>query len=123
MEKASLTKEGSRRKIIGDSLKFLEADIKNKIGEKTVLIKPNFVSTAIQTAASHIDQIRGILDFLSGFYTGKVVIAEGAAGDTFEGFKNFGYFKLKEEYDFPILLFQLRPLCLHSTIDEQLLWK
>lgn len=103
MAKVALIKGDSRRKIVFESLKLLQSDIKRAIGGRTVLLKPNFVSTTIQKAASHVDQIRGILDFLSNFYQGKVVIAEGAAvGETFDGFENFGYFKLKEEYDFPI---------------------
>jgi len=102
MGEVSLVKGDWRRKNIFDSLKFLEKDIKEKIGGKTVLIKPNFVSVEVQKAATHIDHIRGILDFLKGFYQGKVIIAEGAAGDTQEGFRNFGYFDLQKEYSFKI---------------------
>ncbi len=102
MSKVSLTKGDSRRKIVFESLKLLGDDIQRAIGEKTVLIKPNFVSAISQKAASHVDQIRGILDFLAGFYKKKIVVAESSAiGKAFDGFKNFGYFQLQEEYSFP----------------------
>jgi uncharacterized protein (DUF362 family) len=96
--KVSLVKGDSRREIIYRSLKLLENEIKEKIKGKRVLIKPNFVSTKVLKAVTHPDQIRGILDFLSEFYKEKIIIAEGACGDTFSAFQNFGYFKLKEEY-------------------------
>lgn len=102
MSKVALIKGDSRRKNIFESLKLLEKEIKTKISRKVVLIKPNFVSVNIQKAATEVDQVRGILDFLAQFYQGKIIIAEGAGGDTFEGFKNFGYFELKKEYGFKI---------------------
>lgn len=102
MSKVSLIKRDSRRENILESFKLIGKEIKEKIGERIVLIKPNFVSSTIQNAASHIDQIRGILDFLSAFYKDKIIIAEGSAGDTFEGYENFGYFTLQKEYPFEI---------------------
>ena len=102
MSKIALTKGNFRRKNVFESLRLIEKEIKDKIGEKKILIKPNFVSPSIQKAATHIDHMRGILDFLSQFYKEKIIIAEGSAGDTFEGYENFGYFELKEEYPFEI---------------------
>ncbi|MFZ6016817.1 MAG: DUF362 domain-containing protein [Nitrospirota bacterium] len=102
MSKVTLIKGESRRKNIFESLKLLEKEIKEEIKERVILIKPNFVSVNIQKAATEVDQVRGILDFLAQFYQGRIIIAEGACGNTFEGFKNFGYFELKEEYGFKI---------------------
>jgi len=102
MSKVALIKGNSRRQNVLNSLNLIADQIKERVKGKTILIKPNFVSTTTQKAATHIDHIRGILDFLSSFYQGKVIIAEGACGDTFRGFKNFGYFSLKEEYPFEI---------------------
>ena len=102
MTKATLIKGESRRENVLKSLKLIEKKIREKINQKTILIKPNFVSSTIQKASTYLDHIRGILDFLSEFYQGEIIIAEGSAGNTFEGFENFGYFDLKEEYSFPI---------------------
>lgn len=102
MSKVGLVKGDSRRKNVFGSLKLIEEEIKEKIGEKQILLKPNFVSPILQKASTHIDHMRGVLDFLSNFYKGKITIAEGSAGDTFTGYENFGFFKLKNEYPSPM---------------------
>jgi uncharacterized protein (DUF362 family) len=102
MSKVALTRGDSRRKNIFESLKLIEKEIREKVEGKRVLIKPNFTSSSIRKAATHIDQIRGILDFLSEVYEGKITIAEGSGQNTFEGYRNFGYLKLKDEYQLPI---------------------
>jgi uncharacterized protein (DUF362 family) len=64
-----------------------------------IVIKPNFVSTTIQSAATHVEAVRAVVDFLQERTKASIKIAEGAAlGDTFEGFRNFGYLDLKKEY-------------------------
>jgi len=102
MSRVALTRGDSRRKNVFESLKLIEKEIREKVEGKKVLIKPNFTSSSIQKAATHIDQIRGILDFLSEVYEGKTTIAEGSGENTFEGYRNFGYLKLKDEYQLPI---------------------
>ena len=102
MSRVALTRGDSRRKNVFESLKLIEKEIREKVEGKKVLIKPNFTSSSIQKAATHIDQIRGILDFLSEVYEGKITIAEGSGENTFEGYRNFGYLKLKDEYQLPI---------------------
>ena len=69
-------------------------------GARSVLIKPNFVSVDHQLAATHVDAVRAVLDFIRARYDGHVVIAEGAAmAPTWEGFRNYGYQPLAQEYD------------------------
>ena len=99
MISVSLIKGKDRRSNIKKSLCLISDDIKNNLKSKRVIIKPNFVSTSIPLAASHVDQIRGILDFLQEFYAGRISIAEAACGDTLKAFKNFGYHDLLKEYD------------------------
>lgn len=99
MPKVSLVKGNDRRGNVMRSLDLIFHEIKKGLGSRQVIIKPNFVSTSIQLASSHVDQIRGILDFFKSFYTGKIIIAEAACGDTIEAYKNFGYLSLAEEYN------------------------
>jgi uncharacterized protein (DUF362 family) len=67
--------------------------------KQRILIKPNFVSTVHQLAATHVDAVRAVLDFLRARTAAPIVIAEGAAlSDTFDGFRNFGYLPLVEAY-------------------------
>jgi uncharacterized protein (DUF362 family) len=99
MQKVSIVKGENRRETVNKSLKLISDEIIGGIGERQVIIKPNFVSSSKQLAASHVDQVRGLLDFLKNFYTRKVLIAEAACGDTEKGFKTFGYHRLLDEYN------------------------
>lgn len=101
MSKVGLIKGNNRYQNIIRALKLIEPDIKKNIKEKhSIVIKPNFVSTTIQLAATHVDVVRAVLDFLKPLTDQKITIAEGAAlGPTKEGFRNFGYFDLEDEYD------------------------
>jgi uncharacterized protein (DUF362 family) len=65
--------------------------------KKYILIKPNFVSTTNQLAASHVDGMHGILDYLESRFKGPVIIAESSAGDTMNGFEQFKYNPLVSE--------------------------
>ncbi len=103
MSKVSIIKGESRRDNIRKSLELIAEGVKKGIGEKQVVIKPNFVSTSIQLAASHVDQMKGILDFLKEFYKKRVIVAEAAVGDTQDGFKNFGYNSLLDKYDVELM--------------------
>lgn len=96
-------------------------------GVHRVLVKPNFVSVNRQLAATHVDAIRAVLDFVRARYDGPIVVAEGAAlSPTWDGFRNHGYEPLVEEYGVelvdlnadntaPVRIYdrRLRPLTVH----------
>ena len=103
MPRVSLIKGNARGEIIRRSLDLISDDIKRDLNDRQVVIKPNFVSTTVELAASHIDQIRGILDFFREFYKERIFIAEASAHDTTEGFMNFGYFDLPKEYNVDLI--------------------
>ena len=88
-----------RRKNVYNALMAVDKDLQPKLKlRKYVVIKPNFANTSIQLAASHADAMRGILDYLSERFTGPVVIAEAATGNTQQGYENFKYTVLPGEY-------------------------
>ena len=88
-----------RRKNVYTALKSIDKELQAKMKSKNyVVIKPNFVNTTNQLAASHADSMRGILDYLSESFKGPVVIAESSAGDTKEAYANFKYSALTSEY-------------------------
>jgi len=82
------------------ALNLIEDQIADNIkGKRRVLIKPNFVSTRSQLSATHVDSVRSVLDMLSKYYHGKVILGEGPAiGSLDDGISNFGYKKLRDEY-------------------------
>ena len=95
----ALIKGDDRHENIAQALTLIEdgVDLSNK---KRILIKPNFVSTRRQLAATHVEAVRAVLDWLRPRYDGPITIGEGAAGsDTFDGYRYFGYLDLAEEYN------------------------
>ncbi len=97
MTRVSLINGDDRREIARKSLELIGDDVERGLGSRQPVIKPNFVSPTIQLASSHVDQIRGILDFLSVIYPGKIIIA--GCDDMREAFVNFGYLRLPDEYN------------------------
>jgi uncharacterized protein (DUF362 family) len=101
----ALIKGSDRRRNIREALRIIEKDIADRIRGK-ILIKPNLTSVTKPLAATHADAIRGVLDVMVDMVSDPIVIAEGAGyGNTFEGYKNFGYFALSKEY--PVFLIDL----------------
>jgi uncharacterized protein (DUF362 family) len=85
--------------MIYESLMAIDDQIRPKLKrKKSVIIKPNFVSTTIQLAATHADVLRGILDYLAPRFKGPVNIAESSAGSTRDGFENFKYTTVAAEH-------------------------
>ena len=96
--KVALIHGGDRRRNVHDALAAIDAEIREGLRHRRyVVIKPNFVSTTNQLAATHPDAIEGILDYLEPRFRGPVVIAESSAGDTLEGFEHFRYNQLATE--------------------------
>jgi len=88
-----------RRKNVAAVLAALDDQIRPKLKQKkVVVIKPNNVSTVNQLAATHVDTIRTLLEYLAPRFRGPIVIAESSAGNTLEGFENFHYNGLPNEY-------------------------
>ena len=99
--KVSLVRGNDCRDIVYQALKNIEDEVFASIGNKKILIKPNFVSTNRPLAATHVNAIRGILDFLKPHYKNQIIVGESTPSQegTFGGYKNYGYLALEKEYD------------------------
>ena len=99
-----------------------------RLAEKQrILIKPNFVVTHKPLAATHVDAVRAVLDFVRARYDGPITVAEGpSVQPASEGFHAHGYESLVESHgvtlvdlnrDEPVPVdvydWRLRPLRLH----------
>jgi uncharacterized protein (DUF362 family) len=94
----ALVKGESRRKNIAQALTAIDDQLLPGLkAKKYVVVKVNNVSTTNQLAATHADAIHGILDYLEPRFKGPVIVAESSAGDTLEGFEEFGYNRLATE--------------------------
>lgn len=99
--KVCLVKGNDCRDNVYKALKQIEDDVITSIGDKKILIKPNFVVTTRNLAATNVEAIRGILDFLKPHHDKQIIVGEStiSRGGTFEGFENYGYLPLEKEYN------------------------
>ncbi len=96
----AITTGDNRADLAFRALQPFSKQIKQAIGGRRVVLKPNNVSIDIPLCATHADTLEGILEFLKSIRKlDNVVIAESAAnGPTFDGFSNYGYFRLANKY-------------------------
>ena len=98
--KVSLTTGDHRAEMTFQGLKPFSNQIRNAIGTKRVLIKPNNVMMDRPLTSTHVDTLEGILEFLYSIGVKEnIIIAESAAnGSTLEGFDNYGYYNLLKRF-------------------------
>ncbi len=118
MSRVSLIRGDDRRTIARRSLDLIADDIIRALGSRQPVIKPNFVSSTVQLASSHVDQMRGILDFLASVCRDTIIIAEAACYDTREAFRNFGFLQLLDEYPVELVDLNTGPYETHPIIDR-----
>ena len=95
----ALTAGKGRAELAFEGLQRFQQGIGTAIGNRRVIIKPNNVAIDKQLAASHAENLEGILEFLKSIGKTNVAIAESAAnGPTLEGFANYGYDRVAAKY-------------------------
>ncbi len=96
----AITSGDNRADLALRALQPFAKEISQSIGNRQVILKPNNVSIDIPLCATHVDTLEGILEFLKSINKlDNVIIAESAAnGPTFDGFDNYGYFRLADKY-------------------------
>ena len=109
MSKVGLKKGTNRRETVRAALELVRDEVGAKV-DSTVLLKPNFLSSTNQLAATNPDAIRGVIDFLMSLPNApkEVWVAEGGnEKESGDAFRNFGYHALDEEYAIPVRLIDL----------------
>ena len=102
MIKVSIVITASRVEGVSESLKLIDSEI--EIPDRPVMVKPNFVTTSNQLAATHVDTTRATLEYLSSRGVSKFVVAVGPAMGTLDsGFDNYGYRDLTNDFDIEFL--------------------
>jgi uncharacterized protein (DUF362 family) len=98
MSQVALTCGNNRYNNIRRALDFVAHDL-DLTDKQHVLIKPNFVVTHNPLAATHVDGVRAVLDFVRQRYDGSIAIAEGpSVQPAAEGFAQLGYEPLVESH-------------------------
>ena len=107
--KVGLAQTENRRQNVFTALELVRDDLVPKLHNQ-VMLKPNFLSSSNQLASTHVDAIRGVIDFLLTVPNPpeEIIVAEGG-NESFSGeaFQNFGYTALPDEYNIPIRLVDL----------------
>ena len=124
--RVALVQGADRYDNVSRALEQIAADV-DLSDKKQILIKPNFVVTHKPLAATHVDGVRAVLDFVRARYDGPITIAEGpSVQPAAEGFRLHSYEPLVESHgvtladlnhDEPVPVdvydWRLRPLRLH----------
>ncbi len=98
MIKVSISSTNDRAKGVSESLGLIDDEV--VIPDRPVMVKPNFVTTSNQLAATHVDTTRATLDYLRGRGVSEFIVAVGPAiGTPDSGFDNYGYRALKDEFN------------------------
>lgn len=121
----SLATGDNRREMIRRVLRPLEAEIREGVRGRQVVIKANLVGPD-PLCATHVDAVRGVLDFLRPIY-GKTVIVGDSTGRVYPGpvgtwkhFELHGYLDLPKEYRVKLLDLNDRPTRVLWILDERI---
>jgi len=100
--KVSIASTDSRAEGVERSLELIDSEI--IIPDIPVMVKPNFVTTTNQLAATHVDTARATLEYLSGKGISNFILAVGPAiGTPDSGFDNYGYRDLSSDFNVEFL--------------------
>ena len=121
LSKVALTTGNNRADLVFRALQPFAEQIKEGIGTRRVILKPNNVLIDRQLAATHVDTLEGILEFLKSIgVTRNIVIAESAAnGPTMDGFGNYGYTGLTAKYPVTLVDLDSQPVEKLYVADEK----
>lgn len=101
--KVALTAGNNRSENVRNALDLIKEDI-DLTGKSDVFIKVNFVDTEIQAAATHVDAVRPLLEFIRSRYDGNLRIGESPRDITArQAFEQYGYLDLLKEYEVEIV--------------------
>lgn len=104
--RVAITKGGDRADNAFRALQMFKKEIAAAIGDKRVIIKPNFVYYSTLLSCTHAAFAEGVLEFLKSIGKRDVVMAESSAtGSTMAGYDLNGYWSLTKKY--PVKLMDL----------------
>ena len=119
--RVSLTTGDNRADLVFRALAPFSKQIKQAIGHRRVILKPNNVLIDVPLTSTHADTLEGILEFLKSIgKADNVIIAESAAnGPTLDGFSNYGYFRLVSKYNVKLTDLDQEPYEMLHVFDEK----
>jgi len=105
MSKISFIQSNDRKYNVTRALSLIKSEIIHGLkNAKNIVVKPNCVVTDFQLAASHVDTLDAIFEFIAPFAKNQIILAEGSGvGETVNAFKNYNYFSIQEKYGFAFI--------------------
>lgn len=95
----ALIKGDTRYGNMMEALGLIKDEIRQGIGNRQVVIKPNMISFTQELASTNPEHIKAIMDFIKPFYSKKVIVAESSPrGPSIDGFRQLGYLDLQKDY-------------------------
>jgi len=121
MSKISFIKSDNRKYNVSRCLSLLKSEIVLGIkNAKRIVVKPNCVVTDFQLAATHVDAIDAVMEFIAPYASSQIVLAEGTGiGNTMDAFKNYNYFSIQEKYGFTIVDLNQDDFVTHELYDKK----
>ncbi|MFC1717503.1 DUF362 domain-containing protein [Candidatus Poribacteria bacterium] len=102
--KVALIKGDNRRDNMRRAMELIQEDLAAKICCQEVIVKPNCLRATSPLCCTHVDALRGILDFVPYSSPESVTIAEICNDkEPLGSFKELGYMPLAEEYDVSLI--------------------
>ncbi len=117
----AITTGSNRADMTFRALQPFSDKVAKAIGNRRVVLKPNNVSIDVPLCATHVDTLEGVLEFLKSIRKDKnVIIAESAAGGaTFDGYSNYGYYRLVSKYPVKMVDLDQEPFQMLYVFDEK----
>jgi uncharacterized protein (DUF362 family) len=95
----AITKGDDRADNAFRALQMFKKEIAAAIGNKRVVVKPNFVYYSTLLSCTHVSWVEGVLEFLKSIGKTNVIVAESSAtGSTMAGYDLNGYWGLTKKY-------------------------
>jgi len=118
---AALTTGESRAENVFRALKMIEPQIRRGLArKKRVLLKPNMVVVNRQLAATHVECLEGVLEFLRPLVREEIIIGDSpAGGQATEGFDNYKYHQLAKRYRVRFINFDETPTEIRHVSDHR----
>jgi len=105
MAKLSYISSDDRKYNMGRVLSLIKSDVLGQIQNSTnIVVKPSCMSDNLQLASTHADALEALFEFISPYAKNQIILADGCSkGDTMNAFRNYGYFKVQDSFDFAIV--------------------
>ncbi|OGL66561.1 hypothetical protein A2856_02635 [Candidatus Uhrbacteria bacterium RIFCSPHIGHO2_01_FULL_63_20] len=99
MSQVSIIHGEHRRENVRRAIEALPAEAFAKLASaRSVLVKPNLVHHLNQLASTHVDAVRGVIDFVRTKTAAPITVADASYHGTKAAFRHFGYENLSDEY-------------------------